>query len=181
MDSFLVLVLKSLYLMLPAYFANMAPVIAKKINFLDYPVDFGKKLGSKPVFGRHKTFRGFFFGILFAIIIAYAQFRLMETDSLRAISILDYSKWLLIGFLMGFGALLGDLIKSFFKRRIGIEPGNNFIPFDQTDFVAGALIFTMLAFELSWQIFIVSLLLSFILHIIVNHISYWLKIRNEAW
>ena len=172
------LVLKSLYLMLPAYFANMAPVIVKKINFLDYPVDFNKKLGNNPIFGRHKTFRGFFFGILFAIIITYIQFRLMGTNSLE---ILDYRMWLLIGFLMGFGALIGDLIKSFFKRRISIKPGDRFIPFDQTDFVAGALVFTMLAFKLSWQIFIVSLLLSFVLHIIVNHVSYWLKIRNESW
>src|SRR3989338_4143493 len=123
MDSFLMLALKSLYLMLPAYFANMAPVIMKKVNFLDYPVDFNKKLGKNPVFGRHKTFRGFVFGVLFAIITAYIQFRLAGFDSLRNISILNYDRWLLIGFLMGFGALIGDLIKSFFKRRISINPG----------------------------------------------------------
>ena len=102
----------------------------------------------------------------------------MGTNSLE---ILDYRMWLLIGFLMGFGALLGDLIKSFFKRRISIKPGGKFVPFDQTDFVIGALALTMLFFKLSWQVFLLSLLLSFILHIIVNHISYWLKIRNEAW
>ena len=87
---------------------------------------------------------------------------------------------------MAFGALenaglFGDLVKSFFKRRIGIEPGHRFIPFDQIDFVAGALIFTIFAFKLSWQILIAALVLSFLLHIIVNHLAYWLKIRNEAW
>ena len=118
MDSLFMLILKSMYLMLPAYFANMAPVIVKKINIFDYPVDFNKKFGKKPLFGKHKTFRGFIFGIVFAITIAYVQFRLAEADSFWSISILDYEKWLLIGFLMGFGALSGDLIKSFFKRRI---------------------------------------------------------------
>jgi len=32
---------------------------------------------------------------------------------------------LIIGFLFGFGALLGDLVESFFKRRIGIESGKS--------------------------------------------------------
>ena len=82
---------------------------------------------------------------------------------------------------MGLGALAGDLIKSFFKRRIGIAPGHKFIPFDQTDFVVGALVFIMPVFELTLNIFIVSLLLSFLLHIIVNHVAFYLKIRNEAW
>ena len=181
MQDIFTFALKTLYLMLPAYFANMAPVIVKHINFLDYPVDFNKKLSGKPIFGKHKTFRGFIFGIIFAIAVTYAQYRLTEFAGIRDISILDYGQWLLIGFLMGFGALFGDLIKSFFKRRIGIEPGHKFIPFDQTDFVLGALVFTMLFFSLSWQVFVSSLVLSLALHIIVNHIAYWLKIRNEAW
>ena len=181
MQDIFTFALKTLYLMLPAYFANMAPVIVKHINFLDYPVDFNKKLSGKPIFGKHKTFRGFIFGIIFAIAVTYAQYRLTEFAGIRDISILDYGQWLLIGFLMGFGALFGDLIKSFFKRRIGIEPGHKFIPFDQTDFVLGALVFTMLFFRLSWQVFVSSLVLSLALHIIVNHIAYWLKIRNEAW
>ena len=83
--------------------------------------------------------------------------------------------------LMGFGALTGDLIKSFFKRRLGIRPGARFIPFDQTDFVVGALVFIMPVCSLTLKIFIVSLLLSFVLHIIVNHIAFYLRIRNEKW
>ena len=82
---------------------------------------------------------------------------------------------------MGFGALAGDLVKSFFKRRIGINPGAKFIPFDQTDFVVGALVFIMPIFDLTLEIFFASLLLSFILDIIVNHAAFYLKIRNEKW
>jgi CDP-2,3-bis-(O-geranylgeranyl)-sn-glycerol synthase len=174
-------ILKCFYLMLPAYFANMAPVIMRKISFLGYPVDFNRNLIGKPVFGRHKTFRGLFFGILFAVVIAYMQFLLSGMGFFSGISLLDYSRWAFIGFLMGFGALLGDLAKSFIKRRIGIKPGNKFIPFDQTDFVAGSLIFTMMFFDLGWEVFVTSLILSFVLHIIVNHVAFWLKIRNESW
>jgi len=51
--------------MLPAYFANMAPVLVQKINLFAYPVDFNQKMNNKPIFGKNKTFRGFIFGIIF--------------------------------------------------------------------------------------------------------------------
>lgn len=181
MENLLLFLFKCFYLMLPAYFANMAPVMVKKVNMLAFPVDFNKKMSSKPVLGSNKTFRGLVFGVIFAIIVAYLQFSLYNVGFFKGISFIDYGNWLLFGFLMGSGALTGDLIKSFFKRRIGLKPGAKFIPFDQTDFVVGALVFIMPVFELTLKIFISSLLLSFALHIIVNHIAFYLKIRNEKW
>ena len=180
-ETFWLFILKCSYLMLPAYFANMAPVMVKRVNFLAYPVDFGREINKKPVFGRNKTFRGLFFGVLFAVIISYLQFVGHNTEFLRSISFFGYDNWLMFGFLMGIGALIGDLIKSFFKRRAGIKPGNKFIPFDQSDFVIGALIFIMPVFALTWEIFLTSLVLSFVLDILVNHAAFYLKIRNEKW
>lgn len=180
-ESFGFFALKSFYFMLPAYFANMAPVIIKKINFFNYPIDFNIKFNNKPVLGSHKTFRGLIFGVIFAVIIAYAQFLLYQLEFFRLLSFFDYDGWLLLGFLMGFGALTGDAIKSFVKRRIGIKPGEKFIPFDQIDFVAGAFAFTAIFFDLSVKIFAVSLLLTFALHIIVNHLAFYMKIRREKW
>ena len=181
-ESFIILLLSCFYFMIPAYFSNMAPVISKKIfKSLAIPIDFNKKIGNKPIFGKNKTFRGLIFGVLFAVIIAYLQFILYSNNIFVNISVVDYSNWFLIGFILGFGAIFGDLAKSFFKRRLGLKPGAKFIPFDQTDFVIGALVFTMPIFNLTLKIFITSLLLSFILHIIVNHIAFHMKIRNEKW
>ncbi len=181
MEYIFAFILKCFYLMLPAYFANMAPVIVKKINIFVFPIDFNKKINNQPVLGKNKTFRGLVFGIIFAIIIAYLQFLLYKIEIFRLISFIDYQNWLLFGFLMSFGALIGDLIKSFFKRRLGIKPGEKFVPFDQTDFVVGALVFIIPVFDLTLKIFIVSLLLSFVLHIIVNHLAFYFKIRKEKW
>jgi len=44
-----------------------------------------------------------------------------------------------IVFSICFGALLGDIVESFFKRRKGIERGKDWIPFDQLDFIIGVL------------------------------------------
>src|SRR3990170_4274835 len=104
MNSLFMLLLKCFYLLLPAYFANMAPVIMKNVNFLDYPVDFGKKVMGKPVLGNHKTFRGLFFGVLFGIIIAYLQFLIYKSGNFASIAIVDYNKWLPLGILLGSGA-----------------------------------------------------------------------------
>ena len=173
--------LKCFYFMLPAYFANMAPVIVKRINFFNCPIDFNRKFNNNPILGSHKTFRGFIFGIIFAVIAAYAQFLIYRQELFRSLSFFDYDGWLLLGFLMGFGALTGDAVKSFFKRRLGIKPGAKFIPFDQTDFVAGAVAFTAIFFDVTLKVFAVSLLLTFALHIMVNHLAFYMKIRSEKW
>ncbi len=180
-EAYWLFIFKCFYLMLPAYFANMAPVIVKKINLFVIPIDFNKTINNKPVLGRNKTFRGIIFGVIFAVIVAYLQSLLYNKEFFGDISFFNYQNWLLFGFLIGFGALIGDLVKSVFKRRLGIKPGEKFVPFDQTDFVIGALIFIMPILDLTLEIFLTSLFLSFILHIIVNHIAYYLKIRNEKW
>lgn len=175
------LIIQCFYFILPAYFANMAPVIVKKINFLEIPIDFNKKINDKPIFGKNKTFRGLIFGIIFAMIITYLQFLLYKNGLFVEISIIDYSNWILIGFLMGFGAIFGDLVESFVKRRLNYKPGKSFVPFDQLDFVVGALIFVYPLVMLSLNKIVIILLLSFVLHVIVNHFAFYMNIRKEKW
>jgi CDP-2,3-bis-(O-geranylgeranyl)-sn-glycerol synthase len=167
--------------MLPAYFANMGPVLVKKINFLNYPVDFNKKFKGKPILGNHKTWRGLFFGILFGIVVAYLQKLLYTNPFFAGLSFMDYSNWLAVGFLLGFGALFGDMVKSFFKRRVNVKPGKPFIPWDQLDYSIGALLFVSIVFSLTWQIIITVIVANFILHVAANHISYYLKLTDVKW
>ena len=172
------LILQCFYFMLPVYFANMAPVIVKKINVFYFPIDFNKKINNKAIFGKNKTFRGLFFGILFAIIVTYFQYIFYENNIL---SFVDYSNWLLIGFLLGFGAIFGDLIESFVKRRLNYEPGKPFVPFDQLDFVIRALIFVYPIVNLYVNKIIIIIIMSFVLHVLVNHAAFYAKIRKEKW
>jgi CDP-2,3-bis-(O-geranylgeranyl)-sn-glycerol synthase len=172
--------------MLPAYIANMAPVFAEKLGvlkFLARPVDDGRIWRGQPIFGAHKTWRGFVVGIVAAIAIAWLQYFLYSVPIFKNLSLLNYSEtnlWLL-GFLFGFGALFGDLIKSFFKRRIKIAPGAPWIPFDQLDFVLGALIFAApICFPPPLAV-VVILIASPVLHIATNNIGYLLRVKNARW
>ncbi len=175
--AYLIFIIKCIYFMLPAYFANMAPVLFRKINFLDIPVDFNKKLFGTPIFGSHKTFRGIFFGVL----IGFLVFIIQKNYSPVSISLIDYSNTpFFVGILLSAGAIFGDLIKSFIKRRLGKKEGQPFIPWDQLDFALGAVIFSFAYFP-GWQSIAVILLISPLLHIAINHLAFYLKIRKEKW
>ena len=179
-------VLQCLYFMLPAYLANMAPVFAQKLGvlkFLAKPIDGGRMLAGKPIFGEHKTWRGFAVGILVAAATVWLQRFLYSIPFFQKISLINYLEmhWCLLGFLFGFGALFGDLVKSFFKRRVGVAPGKPWIPFDQLDFVVGALVFIAPIYFPSWSAVIVILIFSPVLHIIVNNVGYFLRIKKTRW
>ncbi|MGM5487527.1 MAG: CDP-2,3-bis-(O-geranylgeranyl)-sn-glycerol synthase [Nanobdellota archaeon] len=172
----LMILLRVLYLMLPAYIANMMPVIVRRFSILDVPVDFGKKLGRRRLFGDHKTWRGIIFGTTAAIITAYLQYRLQ-----LPISVIAYENWLLVGLLLGGGALLGDLIKSMIKRQFKIKEGKPFIPWDQVDFLIGALVFLPIVYIPTIRELVMMCIITPILHITINHIAFCLKIRKEKW
>ena len=176
------IVLQCVYFMLPAYFANMAPVVAKNMfRKMTLPIDLNIKLGKYAIFGKNKTYRGLAAGVIAAIGVAYVQFFLYSNNILSELAIVDYSSWLPIGFLLGFGAIFGDLAKSFVKRRLGFKPGMPLVPFDQLDFVFGALIFAYPIAKLSMEKMAIILFISFILHMIINHIAFYTGIRKERW
>ncbi|HEY9247088.1 MAG TPA: CDP-2,3-bis-(O-geranylgeranyl)-sn-glycerol synthase, partial [Candidatus Methanoperedens sp.] len=90
-------------------------------------------------------------------------------------------------FTISFGSLLGDLIKSFFKRRLGFPRGKELILVDQLDFVVGAWVLTYLV-DPEWfieyftpQIIIIVLILTPIFHRITNIFGYHIKLKKEPW
>lgn len=164
-----------IYFMLPAYFANMAPPLLNKINFLNYPIH-------EKLLGSHKTYRGLIFAVIVGMLMFYIQKILFQYDFFKNISLINYNEYsLLLGFLLAFGAMFGDIVKSFVKRRANIKPGERFIPFDQIDFVFGALIFSYVLVPLSFMNIILILIISFALVIVVKHIGYYLKINEKKW
>lgn len=174
-----ILIIQSVYLMLPAYVANMMPVIVRKLPFLHTPVDFYAKVGKYRLFGEHKTWRGIVFGLAGALLVAFLQYSYMET--LEFISLVDYSHWVTLGLLLGCGALVGDLVKSTFKRRFKIKEGKPFIPFDELDFTVGALVFLCFFYVPPLPVFLIILILSPLLHILTNHVAFYLHIRGGKW
>ncbi|MEK7653412.1 MAG: CDP-2,3-bis-(O-geranylgeranyl)-sn-glycerol synthase [Patescibacteria group bacterium] len=179
------LVFKSFYLILPAYLANMAPVIFDKLGWfrsLARPVDGGRKIGRDFVFGRSKTWRGFVAGAIFGLVVSFIQYLLTVNDFFASISLVDYQKdFLIFGVWAGLGAISGDLVKSFFKRRISIKSGRSWPIFDQLDFIAGFFLFTYWLVKPDWEIIIAVCLLTLVLHPLTNVVSYFLGMKKVWW
>jgi len=161
--------LRLLYFMAPAYVANMAPPFVRYWKGWNRPI-------SRRWLGEHKTVIGFAMGVLAAVMVTFIQSRVAWPGALVA-----YHHWAGLGLRFGVGAMAGDSARSFVKRRAGIAPGDPWIPWDQIDFVLGALALVWGQAALSWADLVVILMLSVAGHVLVNHLGYWLGIRDVRW
>lgn len=174
-------ILKSMWFIAPAGFATIMPVLVRPVfNFLAYPVDFNLKLNGEPLFGKNKTWRGVIFATATGTLFFWFQQSMVDIPWFAHLSIIDYkSTTLWFGFLMGLGAIVGDLIKSFFKRRFRIPPGVSWFPFDQIDYVIGALVFTAPIFFPGWRFSIELIVVGIVLHLLSNVIGHVMKLRKD--
>lgn len=177
-------ILTSIYFALPAVLANSAPVCVKSyLKFLAKPVDGGKIWRAKPILGSHKTWRGFVVGIIVGIIVVYIQRLLYQYSSFRNVSYVNYEEVsvLVLGFLAGFGALFGDSVKSFIKRRVGVKSGGKFFPWDQLDSLIGAGIFVSFIKPLTWQMWLFYVVFVLIIHPLISLTGYKLGFKDVPW
>ena len=175
-------IIQTLYFVLPGFIANMMPVVVRgKFNFLDVPVDLYRKLGGKRIFGNHKTIRGFIFGVGGAILVAYIQMLLARAGLVP--SIVDFSEvnFVIVGSALGFGALFGDLFRSFFKRRANVRPGDKWVPWDQIDYILGMILFSYIIITPSFDMILTLIIIGPLLHVTTTRIAYALNIRKEKW
>jgi len=174
------LLFSSLWFILPAYAANMTPVVTGGGR----AIDGGRKfLDGKPLLGPGKTVRGFACGILAGSLVGLVQAFLHPLLEPRVPLLLGGPlETALAGFLLSLGAMLGDLAGSFLKRRMGVERGEPFPVLDQLDFVAGALLLSLpLSPRLSWEAVAVLLLLTPPLHLLTNYLGYRMGLKSRPY
>ena len=159
------LIIEALKFIFPAYCANAVPVIVGG----GPPLDLGKKFfDGKPIFGKNKTFRGFFFGLAIGVSVG-----LVET--------ILFGYPLLFSVLSPLGALVGDLGGAFLKRRLGIAPGGLLPIIDQVDFAIGAILFSLPLTMIYWELAIAVIILTAPIHLFTNFLAYKLKLKNNPW
>lgn len=178
------ILLETIWFFLPAAIANMAPVFAHHIHLWDsfaYPIDGHITLNGKRLLGDNKTIRGLVVGALAGLITGFLQYLAFSADAIQAISIFPYTSLVAstaLGMLLGASALVGDMIKSFFKRRLNIPSGHSWIPFDQIDLALGATIATWWLGVLTIQHVIVALIVLGFGSYLVSVIGVMTKIKK---
>ena len=144
--GFEMIIIQALWLGLPAYIANASALLVGGGT----PIDFGKNWrDGKRILGDGKTWRGLVTGAFVGMTSGFglSVVAILANNSDFAFFGLDeFSRFpLMIPIISSlcFGALIGDIVESFFKRRIGIDRGEDWIPFDQLDFIIGALLLSL--------------------------------------
>jgi CDP-2,3-bis-(O-geranylgeranyl)-sn-glycerol synthase len=175
------------WFLLPAHAANPMAVVFGGGT----PVDFGRTLrDGRRLFGDGKTWRGFVGGIASGFVLGL----ILHAIGVLASPRLSFGEWpgvLGILIILPFGALVGDLLGAFIKRRLGLERGAKAHGLDQYDYLIGTFLLLLLLAP-SWTVdrfwagygiwglgFII--LITPFLHRVVNVIGYRWGRKREPW
>lgn len=168
------LVLKMVFYLLPPYLANASALLMKGKTPLDMHINF---LDHKPLFGEGKTFKGTFFGIFSGIVVA-TTLNTMFPEVIWEVLKVDYPY---LGILLAFGAIMGDAVASFIKRRRNMPRGREVFLLDQLDFIIGAMVFGSLIYVPSLIEVGVIIAVTLIAHRASNFLAYNLRLKGVPW
>jgi len=178
--------LECLYFLAPAGFATLTPQMVahfKMLEGLKKPIDFNKSFRGKRIFGDSKTIRGYIVGTITGLIVGLIQYSLSDVEFVSNRSLINYSSLsiaIFSGILLGLGALVGDSVKSFFKRQINIAPGKSWVIFDQVDFILGGILFSLPIAVLSFKYYLAMIFIYLAVHITTTTIGYFVGVK-ESW
>jgi CDP-2,3-bis-(O-geranylgeranyl)-sn-glycerol synthase len=169
MRDALIRLLQLAWFMAPAYCANMAAPFVRYWTGWNRPIN-------EAWFGAHKTVLGFAAGVL-AALVATAVIQWVDAP----FSLVRHGHWIVLGLCFGIGAMGGDALKSLVKRRAGIPAGASWMPFDQIDFVIGALLMTAWSVDLHALDVLAILALTFAADVAVNRLAFHLGVKDSPW
>ncbi|MCX8202564.1 MAG: CDP-2,3-bis-(O-geranylgeranyl)-sn-glycerol synthase [Candidatus Micrarchaeota archaeon] len=172
------LFIKALIFILPAYFANAAPVLLRT-GESKTPMDYGIKFyDSRRILGKGKTWTGFFAGIVIGTLVGILTWLLGVSDIYP-----NFETHVLVAFLLSVGTMVGDAVGSFLKRRMNIRSGMSVPVLDQLGFLVFALLFASpyLPKEFDILLLIVLAVFTIVIHYISNIIAYKLKLKKVPW
>lgn len=170
--------------MLPAYIPNNVAVIAGGGR----PIDGGRTWGDRRLLGDGKTWRGTAIGTLAGVVFA------LTIDAVRPAVVgatgLPLPRFTpTVALALASGAMVGDILASFLKRRTGRERGVAFPLVDQLDFAVVALVLTAVATP-GWfadtflrppTVLVAVFVLTPLLHVGTNIGAYLLGLKNEPY
>ncbi len=175
-------VVVALWAMLPAYVPNNAAVLLGG----GPPIDGGREWRGRRLLGDGKTWRGTAAGIAVGLAVALSLNAVQPT----LVAALGFGLPVFprrVALALAAGAMLGDILASFLKRRTGRDRGASFPVLDQLDFVVVALVLTALVAP-AWftEVFtlprlVIVLLATPLLHLSTNAGAYVLGLKEEPY
>ncbi|MDI3482607.1 MAG: CDP-2,3-bis-(O-geranylgeranyl)-sn-glycerol synthase [Candidatus Methanomethylophilaceae archaeon] len=177
-----------LWLALPALLPNSAAVLFGGGT----PIDMGRSWRGRRILGDGKTWTGFIGGAaagiaLGLILIGVAVLAGWEDNG--GFGPIDQALGVITA--LSIGSLLGDMLGSFIKRRLGIPRGAKFPILDQYDFLIGAFIIVGICYPQwlynsyldGWRLLALLTLLvaTPLLHRLMNILGYRMGKKEVPW
>jgi len=156
-----------IFVLLVLLAANGAPILARLAlgGRWRRPVDGGRVLSDgRPLFGPKKTLAGLVAALLASTLLAWT---------------LDLG-WL-VGLLSGAAAMLGDLLSSFLKRRMGLRPSAMALGLDQIPESLFPLALCAPLLGLSWTRVLLLTLAFVVLELLLSRIAFHLGLRRHPY
>ena len=146
----------ALALFLPMLAANQGPGLARMLD-----LKFAKTPVSRRWLGENKTIAAYYMGPVLAmsVLLVYTVF-------------FPNPDWANAGLTPGLGTVLGDHMKSFFKRRLGRPPGSPWF-LDRIDFAIGGGLAAKWYYDwVTWKHVLCIILLAWPIHYFGNRFSH---------
>lgn len=192
MRALLVAGVQALYLFCPLIVASGISAVVIRFDLLSAlrrPIDGGRTIRGRRVFGNSKTWRGVAVAVAGCVLTVGLQ-KYLRVEALDRIALVDYRRVnpLIFGAAMGAGAMLGELPNSFVKRRLGIAPGGTrrgalgvvFYVWDQLDLLTTAWPSICFWVDPRPSVVAMSGVLGLCLHPAISVIGYWVGARETA-
>ena len=163
-------VLALILFLLPPYVANATPPVLGGGLRMDFSKTF---VDGQPLLGKGKTWRGFLAGVSAGIITAFILDRLFPLFFSFPVF------W--TGVLSSLGALVGDALGSFVKRRLKVS--GSFQPLEQLSFIIVALVFAYPVAKtfITPFVLIVVIVVTYVVHLVANKVAYFIGVKEVPW
>ena len=196
----------AMWIIFPAYLANAVavPVTRRLRNQLHY-IDGGRMLLGQRLFGDGKTVEGFLLASAIGIAGGIAQIILAPVFQWVSLRWLDAYQTILVdraqvifyvsgnmatlgrALLYPVGAMAGDLLGSFIKRRLRIPRGAKAPLLDQLDFIVGVMLLTLPFTFAGWSFLqldpmyiVLIVVLTPAIHLATNKLAFRMRIKDVA-
>jgi len=158
----------------PAYIANGTPVVVLRYIKQSHPIDLGVVMwDGRRLLGDGKTIEGLVSGLAVGLVAALSLYVLVPGI---------YRSLLECG-LLPVGAMMGDILGAFIKRRMGLERGRSAPVLDQIGFLLVALLLAWLPHGapiwLDAQTFVILLVITALLHLSTNALAYLVGLKDK--
>jgi CDP-2,3-bis-(O-geranylgeranyl)-sn-glycerol synthase len=189
-DPHLEVLVRVLWVLTPVYAANGLATLPRGRG---PPMDFHRNWpDGRRLLGPSKTWSGFIFGTLVAvpIVLLEAWLILLAPPSLQLVPPYAATVWAAVpvAFLLCGGAMTGDAVGSFVKRRLGWESGARVFGLDQLPFVLFPIglglwvypsVFVPTFFSVEGLLWV--LLLTLGLHTLFNWLGFRIGTKTVPW